>query len=60
LLGGPFSFFEPARVVFSGDKRPTALDFDALNQAAHAACYVANSVRGAIEAEARGEGLAPG
>jgi organic hydroperoxide reductase OsmC/OhrA len=48
------------RVVFSGDKRPTAAVVEALHQAAHHACYVANTVRSAVEVEGRGEGLAPG
>jgi organic hydroperoxide reductase OsmC/OhrA len=48
------------RVVFSGEKRPTAAMVEELHQAAHHACYVANTVRSVVEVEGRGEGLAPG
>ena len=46
------------RIVFSGEKRPTAADARALHHAAHEACYIANSVRCEIRIEAIEEGLA--
>ena len=48
------------RIVFSGDKRPTAADAAALHHAAHEACYIANSVRSEIRVEAVEDGLAEG
>ena len=40
-------------VVYSGDKRPSAADEDALHHHAHEECYVANSVRTAVIVEPR-------
>jgi organic hydroperoxide reductase OsmC/OhrA len=45
------------RVAFTGDKRPTAEDIDALHHKAHAACYIANSVKTEIAIEGQAEGL---
>jgi len=45
------------RVVFSGDQQPTAEEFDALHHQAHAACYIANSVKSEIVVEGQAEGL---
>lgn len=47
-------------IVFSGEKRPSASDCEALHHAAHEACYIANSVRSEVSVEAVEEGLAPG
>jgi organic hydroperoxide reductase OsmC/OhrA len=32
------------RIVFSGEKQPTAADLDQLHHQAHEECYIANSV----------------
>jgi organic hydroperoxide reductase OsmC/OhrA len=45
------------RVAFSGDKRPTADEVDALHHQPHAACYIANSVKTEIAIEGQSEGL---
>lgn len=45
------------RVTFSGGQRPRAVEFDALHHQAHAACYIANSVKAEIVVEAQAEGL---
>jgi organic hydroperoxide reductase OsmC/OhrA len=37
------------KVVFSGDKKPTADEYTKLHERAHAACFVANSVKTQIE-----------
>jgi organic hydroperoxide reductase OsmC/OhrA len=47
------------RIVFSGEKRPTAVDCAALHHDAHEACYIANSVRTAVRIDAVEAGLAP-
>jgi organic hydroperoxide reductase OsmC/OhrA len=44
-------------VAFSGDKRPTADEVDALHHQAHAACYIANSVKTEVVVEGEAEGL---
>ena len=33
------------KVIFSGDKKPSAEDYAALHERAHAACFIANSVK---------------
>jgi organic hydroperoxide reductase OsmC/OhrA len=48
------------RIVFAGDKRPTAADCAHLHHQAHDACYIANSVKSEVRVEAREEGLAAG
>lgn len=40
-------------VDFSGEVRPDAVQLDALHHRAHAACYIANSVRGEVRIEPR-------
>jgi len=37
------------RVTFSGDKRPTAEEYAKLHERAHAACFIANSVKTVVE-----------
>ncbi|MHB8679160.1 MAG: OsmC family protein, partial [Rudaea sp.] len=37
------------KVAFSGDKRPNAEDYAALHARAHAACFIANSVKTQVE-----------
>ncbi|MFL5068338.1 MAG: OsmC family protein [Xanthobacteraceae bacterium] len=44
-------------VVFDGDKRPSAAEVDTLHHEAHAACYIANSVKTEIVVDGRTEGL---
>jgi len=43
-------------VVFAGDKRPSAQDIAALHHEAHAACFIANSVKCEIRVEGSAEG----
>jgi organic hydroperoxide reductase OsmC/OhrA len=45
------------RVAFSGDKRPTAEEVDALHHLAHEACYIANSVKTKVAIDGQAEGL---
>jgi organic hydroperoxide reductase OsmC/OhrA len=45
-------------IVFSGDKRPTERDIEAIHHKAHDACYIANSVKSEIVVEGSCEGLA--
>jgi organic hydroperoxide reductase OsmC/OhrA len=45
------------RVTFSGDTRPTAEEVEALHHQAHAACYIANSVKTEVVIEGLAEGL---
>lgn len=40
------------RIEFSGKRRPTPVELAALHEAAHADCYIANSLRGEIVVEA--------
>jgi organic hydroperoxide reductase OsmC/OhrA len=40
-------------VTFSGDKRPTAAELDALHHDAHANCFIANSVKTDVLCEPR-------
>ena len=37
------------RVTFSGDKRPNADEYAKLHERAHAACFIANSVKTVVE-----------
>ena len=37
------------KVVFSGDKQPSADEFKTLHERAHAACFIANSVKTVVE-----------
>jgi organic hydroperoxide reductase OsmC/OhrA len=37
------------KVAFSGDKQPNAEEYAALHARAHAACFIANSVKAAVE-----------
>jgi organic hydroperoxide reductase OsmC/OhrA len=46
------------RIVFTGDKRPTQVDVDAIHHRAHEACYIANSVKSEIVIDGVCEGLA--
>ena len=45
------------RMAFTGDKRPTAEEVDALHHQAHEACYIANSVKAEVVIEGQAEGL---
>jgi len=47
------------RIVFGGDKRPTAVDVEAIHHKAHEACYIANSVKSEIVVDGVSEGLMP-
>ncbi len=40
------------KIVFSGDKRPTQVDLDAMHEKAHDDCFVANSVTTAVSVKA--------
>ena len=40
------------RIVFSGDKQPTAADLDALHHAAHEQCFIASSLKSDVVVEA--------
>lgn len=40
------------RIAFSGDRTPTAAEIEALHEAAHDRCFIANSVKTAIRVEA--------
>jgi organic hydroperoxide reductase OsmC/OhrA len=46
------------RIVFGGEKRPTAADVHDLHHRAHAACYIANTVKTEIKIVERNDGLA--
>ena len=39
------------RIAFSGDKRPTREELDALHHKAHEACFIANSVKTEVRVE---------
>ena len=39
------------KVTFSGEKRPTAEDYRSLHDRAHAACFIANSVKSEVVVE---------
>jgi organic hydroperoxide reductase OsmC/OhrA len=39
------------RIMFSGDKRPTREELDALHHKAHEACFIANSVKTEVRVE---------
>jgi organic hydroperoxide reductase OsmC/OhrA len=45
-------------VAFSGEKRPTAAEVEAIHHKAHDACYIANSVKSDIRVEGVSQGLA--
>jgi organic hydroperoxide reductase OsmC/OhrA len=45
------------RLAFTGNKRPTAEEVDALHHQAHAACYIANSIKTEVIVEGKAEGL---
>ena len=45
------------RITFSGEKRPSAADLQALHHQAHEACYIANSVNFEVRVEGRADGL---
>ncbi len=44
-------------VMFAGEKRPTPAEVDALHHEAHAACYIANSIKSAVVIAGEAEGL---
>jgi organic hydroperoxide reductase OsmC/OhrA len=46
-------------IVFSGDRRPTEVDVEAIHHKAHDACYIANSVKSEILVDGSCEGLLP-
>jgi len=39
------------RIAFSGERPPSSADVDAMHDEAHHACYIANSVKTAVEVE---------
>jgi organic hydroperoxide reductase OsmC/OhrA len=39
------------RIDFGGERRPTPEEIEALHEAAHARCFIANSVRSTIRIE---------
>ncbi|HEY7841090.1 MAG TPA: OsmC family protein [Gammaproteobacteria bacterium] len=41
------------RIGFSGEKRPTAADLDALHHAAHEQCFIASSLKSEVVVEAQ-------
>lgn len=41
------------RVVFSGEKSPTAAELEQLHQGAHEFCFIANSLKAAVSVEPR-------
>ena len=45
------------RIVFAGEKRPSAADVATIHHKAHDACYIANSVKSEIAIEGEHEGL---
>ena len=45
------------RIVFTGDRRPSAVDVDAIHHSSHDACYIANSMKGEVRVEGSAEGL---
>ncbi|PWB66184.1 MAG: peroxiredoxin [Bradyrhizobiaceae bacterium] len=45
-------------IVFSGAKRPTAGEVEALHHRSHEECYIANSIRAAVRVEAPAFGFA--
>ena len=47
------------RIVFTGDKRPTGFDVEAIHHTAHEACYIANSVKSEIVVDGACEGVIP-
>jgi organic hydroperoxide reductase OsmC/OhrA len=44
-------------IAFEGDKRPAAVDVEALHHAAHDACYIANSIKSEITVDGKAHGL---
>ena len=44
-------------IVFSGEKRPTAAEVEAIHHRSHEACYIANTVKSEVRVEGRTEGL---
>jgi len=46
-------------IVFVGDKRPTAVDVEAIHHKAHEACYIANTVKSEVIVDGVCEGLIP-
>ena len=45
------------RIVFTGDKRPSATEIDAIHHRSHDACFIANSVKSEVRVEGAAEGL---
>ena len=45
------------RIVFGGEKRPSAGDIDAIHHRAHDACFMPNSVKSEVRVEGAAEGL---
>jgi organic hydroperoxide reductase OsmC/OhrA len=45
------------RVVFTGAKRPSATEVDAIHHRSHDACFIANSVKSEVRVEGVAEGL---
>jgi len=45
------------RIVFTGAKRPSATEVDAIHHRSHDACFIANSVKSEVRVEGVAEGL---
>ena len=45
------------RIVFTGDKRPSATEIDSIHHKSHDACFIANSVKSEVRVEGVAEGL---
>ena len=45
------------RIVFTGDKRPSATEVDAIHHRSHDACFIANSVKSEVRVDGVAEGL---
>src|SRR5271163_2287123 len=45
------------RIVFTGDKRPSSTEIDAIHHKSHDACYIANSVKSEVREEGTAAGL---
>jgi organic hydroperoxide reductase OsmC/OhrA len=45
------------QIVFSGEKRPSAAEVEAIHHKAHDACYIANTVKSEVSVEGGAEGL---
>jgi organic hydroperoxide reductase OsmC/OhrA len=46
-------------IVFSGEKRPSPAEVEAIHHRSHDACFIANSVKSEVRIEGRAEGMLP-